>query len=93
MKVVYVKYVDPMLWTKPDDNLYEEDIDLLDLMVVREAGILIREDDKKIVLAEVHASEDNPSLVEWKIIFPFYRHASIINKKDILYRKDFEIEE
>jgi len=92
MKVVYVKYIDPMLWTKPEDKLYDEDVDLLDLMVVREAGILVREDEKKIILAEVHIGEDNPSLVEWEIVFPFYRHVSVINKQDILHREDFEIQ-
>ena len=91
MKLVYVKYVDPMLWTKPTEVLYEDDIESLELIVVRTAGILIKEDESKLILGEVHLEEDNQKLSNWEVVFPRYRYVAIVNKRDILLRQDFEI--
>ena len=93
MKIVYLKYIDPMLWTRPEDKIYEADLEHLKLMVVRDAGILIKEDENTIILGEVHLAQDNKELADWDIEFPCYRHVSVVNKADIIHRQDWEVEE
>jgi len=91
LKIVYVKYVDPMGWHKPDMKFYEEDLEYAVLHVQRVAGILIKEDEEKIVLGEVSLAEDNPKLAEFGVEYPHYRYICIIAKTNIIERKEFEI--
>jgi hypothetical protein len=93
MKIVYVKIEDPIAWREPTSVFYEEDKDTFVCNVVRYTGILIDENDKRIVLGEVEISQDNPKLHEFGIKFPRYRGITIIAKKMILDRQDFEIKE
>jgi len=52
MKIVFVKYQDPMLLNKPTENIYPEDLDQFLPAVVRDAGILIKEDETRVLLGE-----------------------------------------
>ena len=87
MKILYVKYRDPMLFNKPTENIYEEDLDQFEPMVCRDAGILIRETEDNIILGETHTKEDNPALAEWGVVLPYYRCVRVIHKTQIIERK------
>lgn len=92
MKIVYLKYVDPVNWKTPDIRFYEGDLEKgCKLVVSNIAGLLIREDDEKIILGEVTKADDNPELNIYGIEFPYYRDVIIILKKSILKRKDYEV--
>ena len=91
MKVVYVKYQDPMLFNKPTENIYDEDLDQFVPMICRDAGILIRETDDNIILGETHIEEDNQTLAEWGVVLPYYRCVRVISKAHIVERLDFDL--
>jgi len=93
MKVAYLKVVDPIAWTKPDAEFYEEDVPFLVLHYIRVAGLIIYEDANLIIIGEITCAEDNPKLDEFGIKFPRYRYVEVVNKKDIVDRQDFEVEE
>ena len=93
MKVVFLKVIDPIIWPDPEKVFYEEDLEKVRNMVLRHSGILIREDDELIIIGEVQSSEDNPELDDWGVEFPRYRHLTLIHKSQVIYRKDFEIDE
>ena len=91
MKVAYVKVKDPILWTKAEDLMYDDDLDNLNPIVIRKAGIILREDEEQLIIGEIHTEEDNKKLNDWGVQFPRYRYLAIINKLDIIERKDFEV--
>jgi len=91
MVVVWLKYVDPMLWTRSVDDLYEADIEKLKPPVITTSGILIKEEGMVLILGEVTYAKDNVSLDEWGIIYPRYRNVQVIHKKAIVERKDFDV--
>jgi len=91
MKILYIKYRDPMLFNKPTDNIYDEDLDQLKPAIIRDAGILIKEDDERILLGEVHVAEDNPELDEWGIRHPYYRNVRVIHKSQVIERREFQL--
>lgn len=91
MKIVFIKYRDPIIWFKPNERYYDSDVDYFELVVDRVAGILIKEDESKIVLGEVSLEEDNPKASEWGVQYPSYRYVIIIDKNNIIERKDFEV--
>jgi len=93
MKILYVKYRDPMLFNRPNENIYDEDLDYFKPALIRDAGILIKEDDERILLGEVHMAEDNPSLDEWGIRHPYYRNVRVIHKSQVIERREFNISE
>ena len=93
MIIVFIKYQDPMLFNKPTENIYDEDLDQFVPMIARDAGILIRETEDTIILGESHVSEDNPVLDEWGVTFPYYRCVRVIAKSQIIHREDFQIKE
>ena len=93
MKIVYLKYKDPMIWHNPQARFYEEDLKSMSSVTCRIAGILIKEDDEKIILGEATIEEDNIKLLEGGIEFPYYRDIAIITKTSIVERKDFKIKE
>lgn len=91
MKIVYVKVKDPIAWKQSDSIWYEEDKEFLVLNIIRTAGILIHEDDEKIVLAEVSIAADNQKLDEIGARFPQFRDVVVIAKSCIIDRQDFEL--
>lgn len=80
-----------MLFNKPNDNVYPEDLDQIVPAIIRDAGILIKEDEERILLGETHEADDNPELDEWGVRHPYYRNVRVIHKSQILERKEFEI--
>jgi len=93
MIIAFIKYQDPMLFNKPTENIYEEDLDQFVPMIARDAGIVIRETDDTIILGEAHVSEDNQVLDEWGVTFPYYRCVRVIAKSQIIERLDFNIKD
>lgn len=93
LKVVYVKVKDPIAWKKSDVEWFKDDIVHMRCNVLRNAGILLHEDEKRIVLGELSFAEDNPELDDLGVKFPRYRDIMIIAKENILDRQDFEIKE
>lgn len=93
MKLVYLKVIDPIAWQKPDARFFIDDIEYFVLNVLRTSGLLIHEDEEKIVLGEITLACDNPKLDEFGVKFPSYRDVQIINKKNIRERQDFEVTE
>jgi hypothetical protein len=91
-KIVYIKYCDPMMWTKPNENFYEDALQDLTTQVIRTGGLLLKENDESIILGEVHLAEDNPHNTRAGIEYPVYRGISIISKTSIITRKEFDIE-
>ena len=79
MIVVFLKYRDPMLFNRPNENFYEEEIEFIRPGIVRDAGILISEDDDQVILGETHITEDNPELDEWGVRHPHYRNVRVIH--------------
>ncbi len=92
MKILYVKYRDPMLFNRPNDNIYPEDLDQIVPAIIRDAGILIKEDEERILLGETHIAEDNPELDEWGVRHPHYRNVRVIHKSQIIERREFAVE-
>ena len=88
MKIVFIKYRDPMLFNRPNDNIYPEDLEQLVPGIIRDAGILIKEDEERIHLGEAHIADDNPELDEWGIRYPYYRNVRVIHKSQIIERQD-----
>lgn len=91
MKIVYVKIKDPVAWERPDAQFYEEDIKHFTCNIMRNAGILIYENEEMLVLGEISIAEDNPKLDDLGLKFPRYRDVMIIAKENILDRQDFEL--
>ena len=91
MKVIYIKYRDPMLFNKPTENIYEEDLDQFVPMICRDAGILLRETENNIFLGESHTEEDNQLLADWGVVLPYYRCVRVISKSQIIERKEFDL--
>lgn len=93
LKIVYLKTIDPIAWTVSDKRIYAEDVPYaLVPTVQRVAGIVIAEDEETISIGEHNLAEDNPKLAEWGITYPYYRYCETVLKKNILERKDFEVE-
>ena len=93
MKVVYVSVEDPVAWRSPTATFSKEDIEFLVCNVVRHAGLLIDENDERIIIGEIQTGKDNPKLTEFGLDYPVYRAITIIGKKHIVDRQDFEIVE
>ena len=93
MKLIYVKYRDPMLFNKPNENIYLEDFEFIVPMIVRDAGILIHETEDSIYLGEANVTEDNVKLDEWGIRLPYYRNVRVIHKSQIIERQDVTLKE
>ena len=93
MKVVYVSVEDPIAWRSPTATFDDDDKEFLVCNVVRHAGLLIDENDKRLIIGEIETAKDNPKLDEFGVIYPCYRAITIIAKKHIIDRQDFEIEE
>ena len=93
MKVVYLKYRDPMLFNRPNENVYPEDLNKIVPAIIRDAGIIIKEDEENIHLGEAHVAEDNPELDDWGLRHPHYRNVRVIHKSQIIFRIDFDINE
>ena len=93
MKIIYVKYRDPISWFKPNERYYDSDVDNFRLVVLRVAGALIREDKEKLILGELSLAVDNPVADEWGVMFPSYRYVIVIDKVNIIDRQEFEIRE
>ena len=91
MKIIYVKYRDPMLFNRPVENVYPEDLEKIKPAIVRDTGILIREDEESVWLGEAHLAEDNPELDEWGVQHPYYRNVRVIHKSQVLERKEIEV--
>lgn len=91
MKILYVKYRDPMLFNRPTENVYDEDLEQILPAIVRDVGILLLEDDDNVWLGESHVAEDNPELNDWGLRHPYYRNVRVIHKSQILDRKEFEV--
>ena len=93
MKILYVKYRDPMLFNRPNENIYDEDLDKFKPALIRDAGILLKEDDERIWFGETHVAEDNPELDEWGIRHPYYRNVRVIHKSQVIERREFQVSE
>lgn len=93
MKIVYVSIEDPIAWRTPTATFDKDDIEFLVCNIVRHAGLLIDEDDKRIIIGEIQTAKDNPKLTEFGVKYPVYRAITIIAKKHIIDRQDFEIKE
>lgn len=91
MKILYVKYRDPMLFNRPNENIYEEDLDQILPGIIRDAGILIKEDNERVWLGEAHVAEDNPELEDWGVRHPHYRNVRVIHKSQIIEREEFQL--
>ena len=89
MKIVFVKYRDPMLFNRPTENVYPEDLEQIIPAIIRDAGILIKEDDDNVWLGEAHLAEDNPELDEWGLRHPYYRNVRVIHKSQIIERQEW----
>ena len=92
MKIVFVKYRDPMLFNRPTENVYEEDLPQILPAIVRDAGILILEDADNVWLGEAHLAEDNKELDDWGLRHPYYRNVRVIHKTQIMERTEFTLE-
>ncbi len=93
MKVVYLKYRDPMLFNRPNDNVYPEDLESILPAIIRDAGIIIKETEENIYLGESHVAEDNPELNDWGLRHPYYRNVRVIAKSSIVERQEWIIDE
>ena len=93
MKIVYVSVEDPIAWRSPTATFDPDDVKFLVCNVVRHAGLLIDENDERIIIGEIQTGKDNPELTEWGLAYPIYRAITIIAKKCIVDRQDFEIKE
>lgn len=93
MKIVYIKIKDPIEWTSPNLDYYEDDVEIFKLCVGRVAGILIHEDEEVITLGEITVASDNPELAAKEVRFPKFRYIMTIAKVNIVERQDFEIKE
>lgn len=93
MKIIYVKFRDPVAWFKPAERWHEEDLEFFDNATIRVAGILLNEDDNKVVIGEITLAKDNKKSEEWGVKYPSYRYVMIIAKSSIVDRQDFEIKE
>ena len=93
MIIVFVKYRDPMLFNRPNENVYPEDLDFIVPAIIRDAGILIKEDEENIHLGEAHVAEDNLELHDWGIRHPYYRNVRVIAKSQIIERTEFKLNE
>ena len=91
MKIVFVKYRDPMLFNRPTENVYPEDLEQILPAIIRDAGILLLEDEHNIWLGEAHLAEDNPELHDWGLRHPYYRNVRVIHKSQIIERKEFDL--
>ena len=89
MKVVYLKYRDPMLFNRPNENVYPEDLEQIVPAIIRDAGIIIKEDEDTIHLGEAHVAEDNQTLHDWGLRHPYYRNVRVIAKSSIIERMDW----
>ena len=93
MNIVFVKVKDPIAWREPTSVFYEEDMVSLVPQVIRYGGLLIDENDVRLVIGEITIALDNPELNDFGIKFPRFRGITIIAKENIRDRQDFEIEE
>ena len=93
MKVVYLKYRDPMLFNRPTENVYPEDLESILPAIIRDAGIIIKETEDNIYLGESHVAEDNQELNDWGLRHPYYRNVRVIHKSSIIFRIDFKTDE
>ena len=93
MKILYVKYRDPMLFNRPNENIYEEDLDQILPGIIRDAGILIKEDGERVWLGEAHIAEDNPELEAWGVRHPHYRNVRVIHKSQVIERRELQVSE
>ena len=89
MKIVFIKYRDPMLFNRPNDNVYPENLESIVPAIIRDAGIVIKEDEENIYFGEAHVAEDNPELNDWGLRHPYYRNVRVIHKSQIIERKDW----
>jgi len=89
MKILYVKYRDPMLFNRPTENVYPKDLEQILPAIIRDAGILIKEDEENVWLGESHIAEDNPELNDWGLRHPYYRNVRVIHKSQIIERKEW----
>ena len=92
MKILYLKYCDPMLFNRPNENVYPEDLEKIVPAIIRDAGIIIKEDEDNVWLGEAHLAVDNPELDEWGLRHPYYRNVRVIAKSQIIERKEFTLE-
>lgn len=93
MKVVFIKYRDPMLFNRPNDNVYPEDLESILPAIIRDAGIIIKETEENIWLGEAHVAEDNTELDDWGLRHPHYRNVRVIHKSQIIERMEWIVEE
>jgi len=91
MKVVYVKYRDPAFFFESTNMFTSEEVKDFSLAILNIAGVLIHEDEEKIVLGEVQTAKDNPKLSRI-LNYPLYRYVVVIDKKSIIKREDFEVD-
>ena len=91
MKLVYLKLKDPIFWRPPTQTFYNEDLEFVDLVTFCIGGILVKEDDEKIILGMVATTEDNVKIRDLE--FPFYEDLKILRKADIIERRDFRVGE
>ena len=91
MKILYVKYRDPMLFNRPTENVYDEDLPQILPAIIRDAGILLLENEHNIWLGEAHLSVDNPELDVWGLRHPYYRNVRVIAKSQIVERQEFDV--
>ena len=88
MKVTYVEFKDHMTDQNPVAFYSEKDLDDFVPMVVRVAGVLLREDEESLVIGMAILTADNSHLEEQG---DTYRLPFLILKATITRRTDFEI--
>lgn len=93
MQVTFVKIRDPIAWRTPDLDIYDEELRLCVPVVVCHAGVLITEDENRLVIGEVVDAKDNPEQDEIGMKLPKYRAVTIIAKESIMYRQDWTVTE
>lgn len=92
LKIVYMKIEDPIAWKKPEAVFDTEDTDLFEITVVNVAGIVLHETEDSLTIGEIQLAKDNPNLANFGVIYPRFRYVMTVSKKNILERKDFEVE-
>ena len=91
MKLVFIQFRDPCLWSTPTVVYYEEDLERFKPLIISTGGILLRETDSILILGTVTRGEDNRSVEELGMDCPQYRDIGVYEKSQIVFRKDFEI--
>ena len=92
MKIAYIIYEDPWISSRATDVYDEEELKDLQPVIFRSAGIIIEENDRSVKMGEIRSKEDNPQISK---LFPHpqYRAITVISKRSIIHRQDFDVKD